>query len=176
MARQKRSAGNTLRQDESVYMLHRKYMKDSSFENPGAPANAAVADPKINIGVKIAATRGGDLYEIELGYRVEATKDGTILFLAEVAYAGLFEVSGASDAQLARFIYVEAPRKLYPHAEKIITDAVRDGGLPDLTLEEPDFLAIWQMRGHRGADAELTLPEAAYETAFGSSMAGNSDK
>ena len=150
--------------DGAVYQLLHRYMKDSSFENPGAPANTDISDPRINIAVQIAATGGGDLYEVTLGYRVDATKDAKILFLADVTYAGLYEIRGATTEQLHRFIYVEAPRQLYPHAAKIIIDAVRDGGLPDLTLEEPDFLEVWHQR--RADPAALSLPATTYDSVF----------
>lgn len=149
-----------------VYALHHRYMKDSSFENPGAPTSANITDPAINIAVNIAASGNGTLYEVTLGYRIEATKDAKILFLADVLYAGLFEITGVDTAQLHRFIYAEAPRQLYPHAAKILIDAVRDGGLPDLTLEEPDFLALWKLRGTHADPSALSLPAATFDTAF----------
>ena len=152
---------------DPVFVLHHRYMKDSSFENPGAPTNRAVPDPKINIGLKIEASYGDDLYEVELTYRIEATKNASISFLAEVVYAGLFGVTGATADQLSRFIYVEAPRMLYPHAAKIIMDAVRDGGLPDLGLEEPDFLTLWQTKGASYQGPELTLPLNTFNEIFG---------
>ena len=167
MSPKKKLASDNRRRADPVYVLHHRYMKDSSFENPGAPANRAVPDPQINIGVRINATYGGDLYEVELTYRIEATKDASISFLAEVVYAGLFEVTGATADKLSRFIYVEAPRILYPHAAKIIIDAVRDGGLPDLRLEEPDFLTLWQTRGASHPGKELTLPTQTFNEIFG---------
>lgn len=157
---------------KATFALHRRYVKDSSFENPGAPMNVTIAEPDIDIAIQIAAQQSGDLYEIELTYKVVAKHEQTISFYTEVSYAGLFEVKDATREQLARFIYVEAPHLLYPHAARIVADMVRDGGLPNLTTEEPDFLTIWKLRGsHFSDDLNMTLPEQTYSKVFGATGA-----
>jgi preprotein translocase subunit SecB len=131
--------------------------------------NASQATPSIDLALQIDACQGGNLYEIELNYRVTATHEHKITFQIELCFAGLFEITGASREQTSRFVYVEAPRILYPHAAKIATDLARDGGLPDLEIAEPDFLTIWKARGTGLLDPKLTLPETTYATVFNSS-------
>lgn len=156
-------------QEKPEYTLHHRYLKDSSFENPGAPVNVSLVKPTIDLAVQINASTAGNLYEIELNYRVTATHEQKITFQIELCFAGLFEISGADREQLSRFIYVNAPHILYPHAAKIATDLVRDGGLPDLELAEPDFLTIWQARGTGLPNPQLTLPEDTYAHLFSTS-------
>ena len=152
--------------ENPTYTLHRRYLKDSSFENPGAPMNASLDAPSIDLAVKIVAHQGNDLYEIELNYRITATHEQQITFQIELCFAGLFEMTGASSEQRSRFIYVEAPHILYPHAAKIAADLARDGGLPDLEIAEPDFMTIWKARGTGLLDPHLTLPEKTYASVF----------
>lgn len=160
-------AGDNIDSSEATFILHSRYVKDSSFENPGAPVTATIKDPHIDIGVKINAQQGGDLYEIELAYRITGSHDDKILFHADITYAGLFEVHGASTEQITRLIYVEAPRMLYPYAARVVADMARDGGLPGLSTEEPDFLSIWKMRSDQSTSPNLTLPQSTYDSVFG---------
>ena len=64
-----------------------QYVKDMSFENPGAPA-ALTARPQIDMGVDLQARRvEGDMFEVELKLRINAANEGKPLFLLELAYA-----------------------------------------------------------------------------------------
>src|SRR4029077_10963297 len=67
-----------------------QYVKDLSFENPGAPATMA-ARPQIDLGVDLQARRlDAERFEVELKLRVSAKTDDKSLFLLELAYGGLF--------------------------------------------------------------------------------------
>ena len=124
-----------------------QYIKDLSFENPGAPANLTVR-PQIEFGVDLQARRGDvEHFEVELKLRVNAKgADDKSLFLLELAYAGLFRLVNIPEAALQQVLLIQAPFMLFPFARRIVADAVRDGGMPPLMIEPIDFMALYQAR------------------------------
>src|ERR1700748_1074999 len=125
-----------------------QYIKDLSFENPGATAN--INDrPQIELAVDLNAARlaGKDMFEAELKSRVDAKNDGKALFLLEVAYAGIFRLSNVADVATQQMILlIQAPHMLFPFVRRIVSDVVRDGGMPPLMIEPIDFMALYQAR------------------------------
>jgi len=125
-----------------------QYIKDLSFENPGATAN--IADrPKIELAVDLNAARLAeqDMFEVELKIRVDAKNDDKPLFLLEVAYAGIFRLSNVPDTATQQMILlIQAPHMLFPFVRRIVSDVVRDGGMPPLMIEPIDFMQLYQAR------------------------------
>jgi preprotein translocase subunit SecB len=125
-----------------------QYIKDLSFENPGATAN--ITDrPQIELAVDLNATRlaDQDMFEVELKIRVDAKSNGKALFLLEVAYAGVFRLTNVPDVGTQQMILlIQAPHMLFPFVRRIVADVVRDGGMPPLMIEPIDFMALYQAR------------------------------
>ena len=125
-----------------------QYIKDLSFENPGATSNLQ-GRPQIELGVDLNAARlaDQDMFEVELKIRVDAKGDGRSLFLLEVAYAGVFRLTNVPDTGTQQMILlIQAPHMLFPFVRRIVADVVRDGGMPPLMIEPIDFLALYQAR------------------------------
>jgi preprotein translocase subunit SecB len=125
-----------------------QYIKDLSFENPGAMANLTDR-PQIELAVDLNASRlaDKDMFEVELKIRVDAKNEGKSLFLLEVAYAGIFRLSNVADVGTQQMILlIQAPHMLFPFARRIIADVVRDGGMPPLMIEPIDFVALFQAK------------------------------
>jgi len=125
-----------------------QYIKDLSFENPGATANI-VDRPQIELAVDLNAARMADkdMFEVELKIRVDAKNDGKALFLLEVAYAGVFRLTNVPDTATQQMILlIQAPHMLFPFVRRIVSDVVRDGGMPPLMIEPIDFMALYQAR------------------------------
>ena len=156
-----------------------QYVKDLSFESPGSPATVMQGDEEphgeLKVQVKVRKL-GGDNYEVILQFQIEATKEDQIAFLVELQYAGVFTVSGIAEAEIQPALMIECPQSLYPFARRIIADAVRDGGFPQLMLGPIDFVQLYKLYGPqnqpRGEDAgggdaataAETAPEATPET------------
>lgn len=137
-----------------------QYIKDLSFENPGAPS-ALTGRPAIDLGVDLQARRmEGALFEVELKLRVHAkAADDKPVFLLELVYAGLMQIMNVPDEVLQQILLIEGPHLLFPYARRIISDAVRDGGMPPLMIEPIDFAALYrskqaQMQQMRGGVQE----------------------
>lgn len=128
-------------------VLHSRYIKDFSFENPGAPYAPGSADPRIDVTVEVDGERRKALYEVVLAFTVTASTENKIIFLVELKYAGLFEILATlEETSRSHFIFVEAPRMLFPYLERIIADVVRDGGMMPFNLTPPDFLQLYQQQ------------------------------
>ena len=132
-----------------------QYIKDLSFENPGATVNLTDR-PQIELAVDLNAARLAeqDMFEVELKIRVDAKNDGKALFLLEVAYAGIFRLSNVADTATQQMILlIQAPHMLFPFVRRIVSDVVRDGGMPPLMIEPIDFMQLYQARVSQATSA-----------------------
>ena len=139
-----------------------QYVKDLSFENPGAPT-AMTVRPAIDLGVDLQAKRlDQQTFEIELKLRVNAQGENEKpLFLLELAYAGMLQIVNVPEDVIQQVLLIEGPHLLFPFARRIIADAVRDGGMPPLMIEPIDFAGLYraragQMQQARAAAADST--------------------
>lgn len=125
-----------------------QYVKDLSFENPGAPETLrGQNNPEINVGIDVKAAAGNDdTYEVELSIQAKATSGDKTIFIVELSYAGLFQLSGLDKTALEPFLLIECPRILFPFARRVLADATRDGGFPPMMLEPVDFAALYRQR------------------------------
>lgn len=123
-----------------------QYIKDLSFENPGAP-QGLTQRPQIEFGIDVQAKRGdAEHFEVELKMRVHAKGEDRQLFLLELAYAGLFRLQNIPEEAMQPVLLVQAPHMLFPFARRIVADVVRDGGMPPLMIEPIDFVALYQAK------------------------------
>ncbi|MEI9996113.1 MAG: protein-export chaperone SecB [Rhizomicrobium sp.] len=127
-----------------------QYVKDLSFENPGAPA-AMTIRPQIDLGVDLQAKRLDEqTFEVELKLRVTAkSAEDKSLFLLELAYAGLLQIVNVPEDVIQQVLLIEGPHLLFPYARRIISDAVRDGGMPPLMIEPIDFAGLYRSRAEQ---------------------------
>lgn len=141
MAEEQPSAANT-----PSFQVRAQYLKDLSFENPHAPQSllASEARPSIDVGVDLRAQKlQDDLYEVTLHLSARASTAEASLFLAEIAYAGIFFASGVPEDRLEPVLLVDCPFILFPFARRIIADVTRDGGFPPLLLDPVDFHQLY---------------------------------
>ena len=136
-----------------------QYIKDLSFENPGAPRSLRPSDkaPKLDINVNVnARPQSENEFEIELKLEAKATRGDDTLFIAEVTYAGLFQIRNVPQEHMHPLLLIECPRLLFPFARQIIADATRQGGFPPLMVDPIDFASLYRQR-----IAELNLQQQA---------------
>ena len=137
-----------------------QYIKDLSFEVPGAPAifTSLRSAPRVDLNLDVQARRitdGQDTFEVVLAIRAEAvdpaaetngSEPPAKVFLMELAYAGVFTISGVVAENIEPILLVECPRLLFPFARNILSDVSREGGFPPVLMQPIDFLALWQSR------------------------------
>lgn len=162
-------------------VVNLQYIKDLSFEVPGAPAifTTLQAQPNVSINLDVQARRVDDsqpIFEVALVIRAEATDNGPgitsgtngqgngqgnsqaadearTVFIADLAYAGLFTLSSIPPEQIEPVLLIECPRLLFPFARNILADITREGGFPPVLLQPIDFVALWHSRRGQGETA-----------------------
>jgi preprotein translocase subunit SecB len=149
-------------------VVNAQYVKDLSFEVPGAPHIYSIlrSAPQVAVNLDVQVKRLVEdqlVFEVTLLARVEATKpadmaptpgdSASIVFLAELSYAGIFTLNGIPENQIEPVLMVEGPRLLFPFARNILADVTRDGGFPPVLLGPIDFLSLWQARRQQAAAA-----------------------
>ena len=135
-----------------------QYVKDLSFENPNAPAiyQSQVA-PGIDVQFNIGAGQIGDeVHEVVLKIEVRAESEGTVAFIVDLTYAGLFGLRNVPDEHVQPFLLGEGPRLLFPFARRVLADAVRDGGFPPLLLEPIDFSQLYIQQQEAAAQQQAS--------------------
>jgi preprotein translocase subunit SecB len=150
-----------------------QYVKDLSFEVPGAPEifTTLRSQPNVNINLDVQARRiqeGESVFEVTLAIKAEATEPVTTatngaaseprpVFIAELAYCGVFTLNGIPDDSVEPVLLVECPRLLFPYARNMLADVTRDGGFPPVLLQPIDFVALWQARAqNQGQSTAIT--------------------
>jgi preprotein translocase subunit SecB len=126
-----------------------QYVKDLSFENPGAPETLRPRQkaPNLNvaIGVNTRQMSATD-HEVELRIEARATDGETVLFAIELVYAGAFRLTNIPPADVQPITLIECPRLLFPFARQVLADASRNGGFPPLLLDPVDFVNLYRQR------------------------------
>ena len=130
--------------------VNAQFIKDLSFESPNVlkimsqPSNQP---PEVNFNLGVQAnTVGPDLYDVTLTIRAEAKRENTVAFIIELAYAGVFTITGIPQDQMEPVLFIEAPRLLFPFARAIISDLTRDGGYTPLMLNPIDFVDLYRRK------------------------------
>jgi preprotein translocase subunit SecB len=127
-----------------------QYVKDFSFENPGAPQSLRMrpgSSPNINIAIGVqSAPLGNSEFEVELRIDARATDGQAVLFAIELVYAGVFRFTNIPPEQARPVALIECPRLIFPFARQIVADASRNGGFPPLLIDPVDFVAMYRQQ------------------------------
>lgn len=149
-------------------VLQKIYVKDVSFEVPGAPhifqefngeADQVAPQVQLNLGHK-AMDLGNDLYEVVLSVTLTCTLGERTAYLAEVEQAGLFTIAGFGEMERSGVIGSYCPNLLFPYARQVISSMVLEGGFPPFLLQPINFDALYaeqQRRMAGGGDAPHQL-------------------
>ena len=131
------------------FSISAQYIKDLSFENPNVMKimSQAGGAPEVTFNLGVAANGiGVDTFEVTLSARAEAKRDAMVAFIVELAYAGVFRLSGIPQDQVEPLLFIEAPRLLFPFARAIIAELTREGGFTPLMLQPIDFVDLYRRK------------------------------
>lgn len=138
------------------FVVKGQYIKDLSFENPHAPQSLMMSNarPAIDVNVDLKAQKlQDDVYEMTLHIAARAIDNGNTMFLVDLAYAGIFQISNIPPEHIEPVILVDCPFVLFPFARRVIADVSRDGGFPPLMLDPIDFHALYLQNRQNAASA-----------------------
>ena len=111
--------------------LQKIYIKDASFEAPGAP--------------QIFSEEGQPQLQLNLSQKVAG--------LAEVQQAGIFNIGGFEPRQLDALLGSYCPNALFPYVRQQISDMVQAGGFPPYFLQPINFDQLYAEQLRRRAEA-----------------------
>ncbi|TNJ45520.1 protein-export chaperone SecB [Phaeobacter sp. B1627] len=126
-----------------------QFIRDLSFENVMAQKGVGgEVQPDVNVQVALDAKKRSteNQYEVITKLTIESKNKagGETLFVLELEYVGIFNISGVPEEQLHPFLLIECPRMLFPFLRRIVSDISRDGGFPPLNLDNIDFVGIYR--------------------------------
>ncbi len=149
MTTESASNGNAGAAESPSLNILAQYIKDLSFENPGAPRSLQARDkaPAININVNVNANPLSETeFDVVLALTAEAKDGDKILFNVELTYGGVFRIAGFPQEHMLPLLFIECPRLLFPFARQIVSDATRNGGFPPLMIDPIDFAQMFTQR------------------------------
>jgi preprotein translocase subunit SecB len=130
------------------FQIQKLYTKDVSFELPNAPQvfqQEGQADVKMSLAQRVE-NLGENLHEVVLTVTVTATVGDKTAYLAEVAQAGIFLVSGFNEQATHAVMNTMCPGTLFPYARQTISGLIADGGFPPLVLQPVNFDQLYAQR------------------------------
>lgn len=133
-----------------------QYVKDLSFENPGAPQNLRGPgnNPNIQINFDVKASQlGEDTFEVTLSLEAKAKNDEGILYNLELVYGGGFRLKDLPQQALHPVMFIECPALMFPFIRRMVADLTREGGFPPLLLDPIDFAALYRQRVAKQGEA-----------------------
>ena len=148
MAEEQNAATTSDEQAQAQFQIQKLYTKDVSFELPNAPQifqENGQADVKMSLAQRVEDL-GENLHEVVLTVTVTATVGDKTAYLAEVAQAGIFLVSGFNQQAAHAVMNTMCPSTLFPYTRRTISDLVSEGGFPPLTLQPVNFDQLYAQR------------------------------
>ena len=134
-----------------------QYVKDLSFENPNPinPPQIEGGRPPMEVKINISINKiENEDYEVALEIKVESKAEETILFIAELSYAGLFRIRNIPEEQLKAILQIEAPRQIFPFARHILAEVTAFSGSAPVLLDPGIFAAVYQQMQQQAQDKE----------------------
>lgn len=130
------------------FHIQKLYAKDVSFEVPNAPEvyqDSGQAEVKMSLAQRVNELEG-DAFEIVLTVTVTATVGEKTAYLAEVAQAGIFTISGFNEQANHAVMNTLCPTVLFPYVRQTIGSLVAEGGFPPLVLQPVNFDQLYAQR------------------------------
>lgn len=136
-----------------VFQLQRVYLKDASLEMPHAPQIfLEQGSPQIEVQLDVSNDSVVEgVIEVVVRVTVTARLSDKVLFLVEAKQAGIFELRGIPDQQLAPVLGIVCPGIVYPYLRANVADLLTRTGLPPIHLAEINFEALYQQKASQGA-------------------------
>ena len=129
----------------ATFTVEKIYVKDVSFEAPGAPQvfNEA-GQPELQMNLNQKVQRLSDTaFEVILGVTLTCNIAGKTAYLAEVQQAGVFTLAGFEDAGIDAMLGTQCPNLLYPYAAASVSHLIQSGGFPPFFMQPINFEGLY---------------------------------
>ena len=124
-----------------------QYIRDLSFENPGAPASilGGSGNPGFSVNINVAVKKQAEeIFAVELTLNAKAEREKNLLFNVELVYGGVFRLKNIPEDQLPPLLMIECPRLIFPFARQVLASVTQQGGFPPLMMDPVDFNQIYR--------------------------------
>jgi preprotein translocase subunit SecB len=131
--------------DQAQFAIQKIYVKDVSFEVPGAPQvfnEPGQPQLELNLNQKVGRI-AEDVYEVVLGITLTCKLTDKTVYLAEIQQAGIFSLNGFDERTLDMMLGTYCPNVLFPYARQTISELVAQGGFPPFYLQPINFEALY---------------------------------
>jgi preprotein translocase subunit SecB len=140
--------------------LQKVYIKDASFEVPGAPhifQDTNQPQIQLNLSQQVGAL-SDNVYEVVLTITVTCKLAEKTAYLAEVQQAGVFGMQGFDTNNRDMILATYCPNVLFPYARQVVSELVQNGGFPPFLMQPINFDALYAEQMRRRAEG--TAPDA----------------
>ena len=148
-----------------AFTVEKIYVKDVSFEVPGAPAIFTEnVQPELQLNLNQRVQRlGENAFEVVLGVTLTCKAGDKTAYVAEVQQAGIFGLMGLDPQAVDVLLGTQCPNILFPYVRQLVSDLVQAGGFPPFFLQPINFEALYaeslRQRAAQGGDAGLANSE-----------------
>lgn len=144
--------------DKPKFRINGFYLKDVSFENPGAPKifTEANQQPQIDMALDVQVAKvEGTAFEVVLKANVQAKIEESPLFIVEVLQAGLFVMNPELEKEeMEETLLVDCAYAVFPYLRKAVSELTQDGGFAPLNLEQINFRKLYLDKGQAEQEAK----------------------
>jgi preprotein translocase subunit SecB len=132
------------------FMIMAQYLKDLSFESPLAPDSLKQGQepPKLDIRFHLETRKLNDpqieyLYEVAIKVMAQSKRQDTTVFIAEVIYGVVVNLSELEIKHHHSILLVDVPRLAFPFVRNILSEVTMNSGFPNVLLTPVDFASMY---------------------------------
>lgn len=151
-------------QQQPAFGIEKIYLKDLSLEIPHAPGVFLSGEqPQVEVQLHHEGTAIGEgLYQVVLTVTVTAKAAEKILFLVEVAQAGIFQIRNVPESDLEPLHATVCPNILFPYVREAVSDVIVRAGFPPVYLAPVNFEALYRQRLQQAQEQAAPKIEAVH--------------
>jgi len=146
-----------------AFTVEKIYVKDVSFEVPGAPAiYSENVQPELQLNLNQRVQRlGENAFEVVLGVTLTCKAGDKVAYVAEVQQAGVFGLVGLDPQSVDGLLGTQCPNILFPYVRQLLSDLIQAGGFPPFFLQPINFDGLYaETLRQRAAQGEGELANA----------------
>ena len=140
-----------------AFTVEKIYVKDVSFEVPGAPAiYSENVQPELQLNLNQRVQRlGENAFEVVLAVTLTCKAGEKVAYVAEVQQAGVFGLVGLEPQAVDGLLGTQCPNILFPYVRQLLSDLIQAGGFPPFFLQPINFDGLYaETLRQRAAQAE----------------------
>ncbi len=128
-----------------AFTVEKIYVKDVSFEVPGAPAIFTEnVQPELQLNLNQRVQRlGENAFEVVLGVTLTCKAGDKTAYVAEVQQAGIFGLMGLEAQAVDVLLGTQCPNILFPYVRQLASDLIQAGGFPPFLLQPINFEGVY---------------------------------